>query len=156
MCLSLSLRVLLMLSFMLTYSRKKWMEGGADFFKWPWGLCSSISEWGTQWMCSMKWPNKFHFFFLPCYIYFCWGASSHSYSKRLMQQLKVRDKMKIEFSSFSVQGNINYNDTAATVSIFLFFFKGRWNYIWTNLWKQMSLSVKNLARPKLQFIHTLL
>lgn len=40
-----------------------------------------------------------------------------------MQQLKVRDKMNFEFSSFSVQRNINYNDTAATVTIFQFFLK---------------------------------
>lgn len=42
-----------------------------------------------------------------------------------MQQLKVRDKINLEFS-FSVQGNINYNDTAATDYFFLkVFFKGR-------------------------------
>lgn len=28
---------------------KKWMEGSSDFFKEPWALCGSISEWRTEW-----------------------------------------------------------------------------------------------------------
>lgn len=28
---------------------KMWMEGVSDFFRWPWALCGSFSEWRIQW-----------------------------------------------------------------------------------------------------------
>lgn len=37
-----------------------WMEGSSDFFRWPWALCASFSQWRIQW-------NYTTLLLLPCY-----------------------------------------------------------------------------------------